>query len=77
MLQKSYIDNNGKLAIPVKIRNQLKLKKGDEVALRCEENELVITTYNAPLEKARSILAKYSNTSLTDELRQMRNEDDK
>lgn len=76
MLQKSYIDNNGKLAIPVKIRNQLKLKKGDEVSLRCEENELVITTYNAPLEKARSILAKYSKTSLTDELKQMRNEDD-
>ena len=75
MLQKSYIDNNGKLAIPIKIRKQLKLKSGDEVQIRCGENELIVTTFMAPLEKARSIVAKYTEKSLAEELKVMREED--
>jgi AbrB family looped-hinge helix DNA binding protein len=75
MLQKSYIDNNGKLAIPIKIRRQLKLKSGDEVQLKYSDNELIVTTFMAPLEKARSIIAKYTDKSLVEELKIMRQED--
>ena len=75
MLQKSYIDNNGKLAIPIKIRRQLKLKSGDEVQLKYSDNELIVTTFMAPLEKARSIIAKYTNKFPVNELEAMREED--
>ena len=34
IVQKSYIDNNGRLAIPIKIRQKLKLKIGDEVTIK-------------------------------------------
>ncbi len=37
---KSYIDNNGKLAIPNKIRKYLHLKVGDEVTIKYSESEL-------------------------------------
>ena len=73
--QKSYIDTNGKLAIPIKIRQRLKLKPGDEVSLKWTEHELVVTTFHAPLEKARSIIEQYTNKSLVDELKAMRKED--
>lgn len=58
--KKSYIDINGKLAIPIKIRQKLKLKPGDEVSIKCNEHELIVTTFQAPLEKARSIIERYA-----------------
>ena len=72
---KSYIDINGKLAIPIKIRQKLKLKPGDEVSIKCTEYELIVTTVQAPLEKARNIVAKYTNKSPVNELEAMREED--
>lgn len=72
---KSYIDNNGKLAIPSKIRKKLHLNKGDEVAIKIQDSELVVSTFTANIEKARSILNRYPNLDLQKELKIMRKED--
>jgi hypothetical protein len=74
--KKSYIDNTGRLAIPIKLRNRLKLKPGDEVLLDCtDDNRLIVTTFRNPLDKARNLIAKYTDLSLVDELYVLRKED--
>ena len=73
--QKSYIDNNGRLAIPAKIRQKLKLKLGDEVSIKYNDTELVVSTFSSNIEKARNILEKYKDIDLQNELKIMRNED--
>lgn len=77
IVQKSYIDSNGKLAIPIKIRQALKLKTGDEVSIQYNDNDskLVITTFHSNLDKARNILQKYEHIDLQKELKAMRVED--
>lgn len=72
---KSYIDGNGRLAIPVKIRKKLHLHKGDEVSLKCTDSNLVISTFHSNIERARAILDKYQNLDLQAELQLMRKED--
>lgn len=72
---KSHIDNHGKLAIPVKIRKMLHLKKGDEVTIACIDNKLVVTSFHEKLAHARSLVKKYVKTSLVDELKKLRKED--
>lgn len=72
---KSHIDNNGRLAIPVKLRKMLHLKNGDQVMISCVDNKLVITTYQEKLAEARAIIKKYSNLNLLEELKKMRAED--
>ncbi|WHA07575.1 AbrB/MazE/SpoVT family DNA-binding domain-containing protein (plasmid) [Candidatus Megaera polyxenophila] len=71
---KSYIDNNGKLAIPSKIRKYLHLKVGDEVTIKYSESELIVSTFHSNIEKARNILEKYGNLDLQKELKLMRKE---
>ncbi|MCC8369223.1 MAG: AbrB/MazE/SpoVT family DNA-binding domain-containing protein [Rickettsia endosymbiont of Oxypoda opaca] len=73
--QKSYIDNNGRLAIPAKVRQKLKLKIGDEVSIKYNDSELIVSTFHSNLEKARNILDKYKDIDLSGELRNMRKED--
>jgi len=73
--QKSYIDNNGRLAIPAKIRQKLKLKLGDEVSIKYNDTELVVSTFSSNIEKARNILEKYKDIDLQNELKIMRSED--
>ena len=73
--QKSYIDMNGRLAIPAKIRQALKLKSGDEVSIRYNDSELIVSTFHANIEKARSILDKYNDIDLHKELNLVRKED--
>lgn len=73
--QKSYIDNNGRLAIPAKIRQKLKLKAGDEVSIRYSDSELIVSTFHSNIEKARNILSKYKDIDLHNELKIMRRED--
>ena len=73
--QKSYIDMNGRLAIPAKIRQKLKLKPGDEVTLKYSESELTVSSFLSNIEKARNILNKYGNIDLQAELKKMREED--
>ena len=71
---KSYIDNNGRLAIPAKIRKKLHLNVGDEVSIKYSDSELVVSTFHSNIEKARNILSKYGNLDLQEELRIMRKE---
>ena len=72
---KSYIDGNGRLAIPAKVRKKLHLNKGDEVSLKYSDSELVVSTFHANIEKARTILDKYQDLDLQKELTLMRKED--
>lgn len=72
---KSYIDNNGRLAIPAKIRKKLHLNIGDEVSIKYSDSELVVSTFHSNVEKARNILDKYKNIDLQKELKLMRTED--
>lgn len=74
-IQKSYIDNNGRLAIPAKVRQKLKLKLGDEVSIKYNDSELVISTFSSNIAKARGILEKYKDIDLQNELKIMRNKD--
>ncbi len=71
---KSYIDNNGKLAIPSKIRKHLHLKVGDEVTIKYSESELIVSTFHSNIEKARNILERYGNLDLQKQLKLMRKE---
>jgi bifunctional DNA-binding transcriptional regulator/antitoxin component of YhaV-PrlF toxin-antitoxin module len=73
--QKTYIDSSGRIALSAKMRKILNLKVGDEVTIKCKNNELVITTFQANLSKARSILSKYNKLDLANELKKLREED--
>jgi AbrB family looped-hinge helix DNA binding protein len=75
LAKKSYIDNNGKLTIPAKVRKHLHLKPGDEVSIKYTDSELVISTFRSNLERARNILSQYENLDLSNELKQQRQED--
>ncbi|MFP3012390.1 MAG: AbrB/MazE/SpoVT family DNA-binding domain-containing protein [Rickettsia sp.] len=75
IVQKSYIDNNGRLAIPIKVRQKLKLKIGDEVTIKYNDSELIISSFHSNIEKARNILDKYKDVDLYKELKLMRKED--
>ncbi len=72
---KSYIDTNGRLAIPAKIRKKLQINKGDEVTLKFDNSNLIISTYHANVDKARKILEKYGNLDLQNSLKQLRKND--
>ena len=72
---KSYIDNNGRLAIPAKVRKKLHLNIGDKVSVNYSDSELVVSTFHSNIEKARNILSKYENLDLQEELKIMRKED--
>jgi AbrB family looped-hinge helix DNA binding protein len=72
---KSYIDNNGKLAIPVKIRKLLKILPGDKVDIKYIDNKLIVTNFREKLERVRALVKQYAKTSLIDELKKMRAED--
>ena len=72
---KSYIDSNGRLAIPVKVRKQLHLNKGDEVTINLSDSKLVVSTYHSNIERSRDILKKYGNLDLQGSLKDLRTED--
>lgn len=72
---KSYIDNNGRLAIPAKIRKKMHLNKGDEVSIQYNDSELIVSTYHSNVEKAREILSKYGNPDLQSSLKNLRKAD--
>ena len=73
--QKSYIDSNGRLAIPAKVRQTLKLKPGDEVSISYDNSQLVVLPFHSNLQKARDILSKYAHIDLHNELKTLREED--
>jgi len=57
--QQSYIDFNGRLAIPAKIRKKLKLNVGDKVSIKYNDSELIVSTFHSNIKKARNIIEKY------------------
>jgi AbrB family looped-hinge helix DNA binding protein len=71
---KSYIDSNGRLAIPSKIRKKLHLNKGDEVSIKYSESELIVSTFHSNIDKVRNILNKYKDLDLQKELTILRKE---
>ena len=64
------INENGRLVIPVSLREALGIKPGDEVLLRVEDNELRITTMRQSIERARQLIRRNikPGTSLAGEL---------
>ncbi|KHO02851.1 AbrB/MazE/SpoVT family DNA-binding domain-containing protein [Rickettsia felis] len=70
------MDNNGRLVIPIKVRQKLKLKIGDKVTIKYNNSELIISSFYSNIEKARNILDKYKDIDLYKELKLMRKEED-
>jgi AbrB family looped-hinge helix DNA binding protein len=75
LIQKTTIDANGRIPIPVKLRNLLEVKSGDEVILKYHNNEIIITSYKNSLEAIRSKVRKYTNRSLLEGLEEIRSQD--
>ena len=57
--------------LPV-LRKKLKLKTGDEVIIKYNDSELIVSTFHSNIEKTRNILDKYKNIDLNKELKLMR-----
>jgi AbrB family looped-hinge helix DNA binding protein len=64
------VNQNGRVVIPASFRKALGIKTGDEVVLRMENDELVITTMKRRIERAQRLVRKYvkPGVSLVDEL---------
>jgi AbrB family looped-hinge helix DNA binding protein len=64
------INENGRVVIPAAFRKALGIKRGDEVVLRIEDDELRITTMKKRIERAQRLVRKYVKpaVSLVDEL---------
>lgn len=75
IVQKTTIDSNGRIPIPVKLRNLLNVKNGDEVILKYHNNEITITSYKHSLTNIRSLIRKYTNRSLLDNLNVINDQD--
>lgn len=75
----SYIDINGKLGIPIKLRKKLKLERGGKVTIKYQDDVLTISSISTALDHARAAIDKYihpsAEHSLVDELIKMRKED--
>ena len=72
---KSYIDDSGRIVIPIKLRQKLNLNPKDKVTLSCSGDKLTVTSLRSHIEEARNILAKYGNKDLLGELKSMRKEE--
>lgn len=64
------LNENGRIVIPAAIREEVGLKKGEEVILWAERGEVRITTAASRAQRARELLRKYvpEGVSLSDEL---------
>lgn len=64
------VNENGRVVIPAAFRKILGIHAGDIIVLRCEEDELRITTMKKRIEQAQRMVRKYvkPGTSLVDEL---------
>lgn len=64
------INENGRVVIPAAFRKALGIRRGDEVVLRIEDDELRITTLQRRIARARRLVRKHvkPGTSLVDEL---------
>ena len=64
------VNENGRIVIPASIRSALGIHPGDEMILRLNDNELLITTVKNRIAKAQQLVSRYVNpgTSLSKEL---------
>ena len=64
------VNENGRVVIPVSVRQALGINPGDEVVLRVEDDELRITTMKHRIERAKRMIRKHvkPGTSLVDDL---------
>lgn len=70
------LGENGRVVIPAAVRRQLHVVTGEDLVIRVEDNELRICSLKYSLEKARSLVRKYTkNKNLVDQLKAMRQED--
>ena len=67
------IDANGRIPIPTKLRSLLNLKKGDELIMKYEDNQLTISSYENNLKTIQDLVKKYTNRSLVESLEELRN----
>ena len=67
---RSRVNENGRVVIPASFRKALGINVGDEIVLRIEDDELIITTLKRRLQRAQSLVRKHvkPGTSLVDEL---------
>ena len=76
LINKSYIDGNGRLAISARLRKQLNLKKGDQVTTKITDEGLLISSFQNNLAKVRQLIKHHiGDKSLVDELISMRREE--
>ncbi len=64
------INENGRVVIPAAFRKALGIRRGDEVVLRIEDDELRITTLERRIARAQRLVRKRlkAGASLVDEL---------
>jgi AbrB family looped-hinge helix DNA binding protein len=64
------INESGRLVIPAAFRKAMGIKAGDEVVLRMEDDELLITTMKRRIKRAQEHARRYlkPGVSLVDEL---------
>lgn len=67
---KMRVNENGRLVIPASFRKILGIRAGDEVILRIQDNQLLITTMKRRLQRAQAIVRKHvkPGVSLVDAL---------
>ena len=70
---------NGRLIIPARLRNVMKLTPGEEILLRYDNNSINILTMKQAVKEAQNVVMQYNkdNISLTDSLKQSRLEEAK
>lgn len=68
---------NGRVIIPAPLRNIMKLKPGEEILFRYDNNAINILTMKQAVKEAQNIVMQYNkdNMSLTDSLKQSRLEE--
>ena len=70
------IDSNHRISIPLHIRKQLNLKKGDSIVMTVVENEIHLNSINTKISEAQKIVKQYcGEVNLVDELLATRKEE--
>jgi len=74
---RTHISSNGRLIVPAKFRKALKIKAGDELVLRLENDTLLLIPLRQAVNMAQKRVRNYvpEGKSLVDELFQERRED--
>jgi len=64
------VNENGRIVIPASMRSALGVHPGDEMILRLNDNELLITTVKNRIAKAQQLVSRYvkPGASLSKEL---------